>query len=121
MTTHALEGAVFGNPRRLLFLLLFALAAFPASAAARQTNTVSAWDLIGLINGQRGGYGLSPLATDQALMNCAQSTAQTMADYRMSWHIGDVSGRVAQFGYNNGGRAYATENFATGQIGRAHV
>ena len=114
MTTHAPKEAVFGNPRRLLFLLFFALVTLPASVTAQQANTVSAWDLIGLINGQRGGYGLSPLATDQALMNCAQSTAQTMADYQMSWHIGDVSGRVAQFGYNNGGRAYATENFATG-------
>ena len=87
---------------------------FVAPVHGQQTNTVTAWDLIGLVNGQRGGYGLGALAVDQALMNCAQSTAQTMADYRMSWHIGDVSGRVSQFGYNNGGRAYATENFATG-------
>ena len=95
-------------------LTLWAALLSSASAAARQSNTVSAWDLINLINGQRGGYGLGALAFDQALMNCAQSTAQTMADYRMSWHIGDVSGRVAQFGYNNGGKTYATENFATG-------
>lgn len=97
-----------------LGLTIWVAILFATPARAQQTNTISAWDLIGLINGQRGGYGLGALAVDQALMNCAQSTAQTMADYRMSWHIGDVSGRVAQFGYNNGGKTYATENFATG-------
>lgn len=107
------------DPRRLrrrLFVAMLATICFVSvgPVRAQKVNTVSAYDLIALINGQRAGYGLGALAVDQALMNCAQSTAQTMADYSMMWHIGDVSGRVSQFGYNNGGKAYATENFATG-------
>lgn len=108
-------------PAVLRLVLRFAIALFVAfcfvgvgRARAQKVNAVSAYDLISLINGQRAGYGLGALAVDQALMNCAQSTAQTMANYSMMWHIGDVSGRVSQFGYNNGGKAYATENFATG-------
>lgn len=77
-------------------------------------NTVTASDLISLINGMRTANGLSALAVDSSLMACAQSTANTMAQNNMSWHIGDVSGRVSTYGYNNGNKAFATENFMVG-------
>jgi len=35
-----------------------------------------------------------------------------MAAGNMSWHIGDVRGRIAAAGYGNGGTVWATENFA---------
>lgn len=95
----------------LFFVLLLSVGAVTVQAAE---NTVTAWDLIALINGQRAANGLAALSVDSSLMACAQSTASTMASYQMMWHIGDVSGRVSQFGYNGGGKAYATENFATG-------
>jgi LysM repeat protein len=37
-----------------------------------------------------------------------------MADSQMSWHIGDVSGRLASAGYGGGSKVWATENFAIG-------
>jgi len=42
----------------------------------------------------------------------AQGTAQIMADGLLSWHIGDVKGRLAAAGYGGGGTVFATENFA---------
>lgn len=77
-------------------------------------NSVTASDLISLINGMRAANGLGALSVDSALMACAQNTALVMAQNNMSWHIGDVSGRVSQFGYNNGNKAFATENFMVG-------
>src|SRR4030095_14160478 len=47
----------------------------------------------------------------------AQSTAATMAANNMSWHIGDVRGRLAAAGYGNGGMVWATENFAVSSGG----
>jgi LysM repeat protein len=37
-----------------------------------------------------------------------------MAANNMSWHIGDVRGRIAAAGYGGGGKVWATENFAVG-------
>jgi LysM repeat protein len=37
-----------------------------------------------------------------------------MAANNMSWHIGDVRGRIAAAGYGSGGTVWATENFAVG-------
>jgi LysM repeat protein len=53
----------------------------------------------------------------------AQSTAQTMAVNNMSWHIGDVRGRLAAAGYGGGGTVWATENFAVsgGGMGIDHI
>ncbi|HOG60226.1 MAG TPA: CAP domain-containing protein, partial [Flexilinea sp.] len=75
---------------------------------------MTASDLISLINGMRAANGLGALSVDSALMACAQNTALVMAQNNLSWHIGDVSGRVSQFGYNNGNKAFATENFMVG-------
>ncbi len=77
-------------------------------------NTVSASDLINLVNGIRTANGLGALSVDYSLMACAQATADTMAANGMMGHIGNVSGRASSYGYNNGNTCFATENFATG-------
>ncbi len=73
---------------------------------------VSAFDLILAMNTLRVSYGLPPLIEDPIIDAVAQSTAQIMAANNMSWHIGDVRGRIAAAGYGNGGTVWATENFA---------
>lgn len=37
-----------------------------------------------------------------------------MAANHMTWHIGDVRGRLAAAGYGGGAQVWATENFAMG-------
>ena len=110
---------------RLLLLIIFSLSyltqaeGFIPSGIIRvhaAANTVTASDLISLINGLRTANGLGALSVDSSLMACAQSTANTMAQNSMSWHIGDVSGRVSTYGYNNGNKAFATENFMIGPM-----
>lgn len=73
---------------------------------------VSAYELILAMNTLRVSYGLPPLIEDPIIDAVAQSTAQIMAANNMSWHIGDVRGRIAAAGYGNGGTVWATENFA---------
>lgn len=118
--------------RRLLVLLigLFSLNFFVQAvpcipskiiSVRAAANTVTASDLISLINGMRTANGLGALAVDSSLMACAQNTADTMAQYSMSWHIGDVSSRVSTFGYNNGNKAFATENFMIGPTTLANI
>ena len=64
------------------------------------------------MNTLRVAYGLPPLIEDPIVNAVAQSTAATMAASNMSWHIGDVRGRIAAAGYGGGGTVWATENFA---------
>ncbi|MFN8385379.1 MAG: LysM peptidoglycan-binding domain-containing protein [Anaerolineales bacterium] len=73
---------------------------------------VSAYELILAMNTLRVSYGLPPLVEDPIINAVAQATAQTMAANNMSWHIGDVRGRIAAAGYGGGGTVWATENFA---------
>ena len=94
-----------------IFLLL-CLVLFSQNSACGQS--VTAYDLINLINGMRSANGLGALSVDSSLMACAQSTAQTMAASHMTWHIGNVSGRASSFGYNNYNTCFATENFMMG-------
>ena len=96
----------------LLYILFFSLFANSVNA-----QSVSAYDLINLINGMRSANGLGSLSVDSALMACAQSTAETMAASNMTWHIGNVSGRASSFGYNNYNACFATENFTMGSAG----
>nr|MDQ3006503.1 LysM peptidoglycan-binding domain-containing protein [Chloroflexota bacterium] len=62
-------------------------------------------------------YGLPALIEDPIVNAVAQSTAATMAANNMSWHIGDVRGRIAAAGYGSGGTVWATENFAVSHGG----
>lgn len=73
---------------------------------------VSAYDLISAMNVLRMSYGLPGLIMDSTINAVAQSTAQQMADENLSWHIGNVSGRLQAAGYGAGKRVFATENFA---------
>jgi len=73
---------------------------------------VSAYELILAMNTLRVSYGLPALIEDPIVNAVAQSTAATMAANNLSWHIGDVRGRIAAAGYGAGGTVWATENFA---------
>jgi LysM repeat protein len=91
----------------------------PQGVRAAQINpvpakAVSAYDLIIAMNTLRVSYGLPALVEDPIVDALAQSTAAIMAANNMSWHIGDVRGRLAAAGYGNGGTVWATENFAIG-------
>ena len=81
------------------------------------SNQASAYDLILAMNTLRVSYGLPALIEDPIVDAVAQSTAATMAANNMSWHIGDVRGRLAGAGYGNGGTVWATENFAVSSNG----
>ena len=81
-----------------------------------QSGTVSRAELILAINTLRVSYGLPPLIEDPIVNAVAQSTAETMAANNMSWHIGDVRGRIAAAGYGGGATVWATENFAVGNL-----
>ena len=97
---------------------LFAPAA-PVRAArmpAALTQTVSAYDLIIAMNTLRVSNGLPALVEDPIINAVAQATAEIMAASQMSWHIGNVSGRLAAAGYGGGATVWGTENFAVGNM-----
>lgn len=107
----------------VLFALVASLFAPSASALAAQplprsrsapVAEVTAWELIAAMNTLRVSYGLPALIEDPIINAVAQGTAEIMAANQMSWHIGDVSGRVAAAGYGGGAKVWATENFAVG-------
>jgi LysM repeat protein len=103
-----------------LILVLFGIGAFyrPQAVRADQTRSLpkqaSAYELIIAMNTLRVSYGLPALIEDPIVNAVAQSTAAIMAANNMSWHIGDVRGRIAAAGYGGGGTVWATENFAVG-------
>jgi len=78
---------------------------------------VSAYELILAMNTLRVSNGLPALIEDPIVDAVAQNTASIMAANNMSWHIGDVRGRIAAAGYGGGGTVWATENFAYGNMG----
>ena len=66
------------------------------------------------MNTLRASYGLPLLVEDPIVNAVAQATADIMAANNMSWHIGDVRGRLQAAGYGGGVQVWATENFAMG-------
>jgi len=105
-------------------LIVFGIGAFhrPQAVQADEirpapSNQVSAYELILAMNTLRVSYGLPALIEDPIVNAVAQSTAATMAANNMSWHIGDVRGRIAAAGYGSGGTVWATENFAVSSGG----
>jgi LysM repeat protein len=105
-------------------LLVFGMGALHPPQAVRAdqnhpapSDQVSAFDLILAMNTLRVSYGLPALIEDPIVNAVAQSTAATMAANNMSWHIGNVRGRIAAAGYGNGGTVWATENFAVSSGG----
>jgi len=99
----------------LFLLFTFGTGIFQPVQAA-PAEQVSAFELILAMNTLRVAHGLPPLVEDPIINSVAQSTAQTMAANNMSWHIGDVRGRIAAAGYGAGGTVWATENFAVGNM-----
>lgn len=100
-------------------LIVFAAGAFSPSIVAgaeaihpAPSSQASAYELILAMNTLRVSYGLPALVEDPIVNAVAQSTAATMAANNMSWHIGDVRGRLAAAGYGGGATVWATENFA---------
>ncbi len=105
--------------RWLLTLALLAACLHPAAGAqaagrpaSPQAAGVTAYDLIVAMNTLRVSYGHPALVEDPIVNAVAQGTAEYMAANHMSWHIGDVRGRIAAAGYGGGGTVWATENFA---------
>jgi len=102
----------------IIFILLGTLSLNVHEATA---DTITPSDLVSLINGIRTGtYGNPALVVDQILMNQAQWSAQTMADYGIHGHLADngypgVRTRIANAGYGGGSTVWATENWAGGQ------
>ena len=106
-----------------ILLILFGMGAFHPAEVVRAdeiqpapkehpAQQVSAYELILAMNTLRVAYGLPALIEDPIVNAVAQSTAATMAASNMSWHIGDVRGRLAAAGYGGGGTVWGTENFA---------
>lgn len=108
--------------RLIACILLLVSALFPPALALAEMaeplrydfSQVTATDLILAMNTLRVSYGLQALIEDPIINAVAQSTAQTMADNLLSWHIGNVAGRLASAGYGGGSKVWATENFAIG-------
>jgi LysM repeat protein len=97
-------------------LLLIGMLTSPNSLikGQAQSGEVSRSELILAMNTLRVSHGLPPLIEDPIINAVAQATAEIMAANYMSWHIGDVRGRIAAAGYGGGGTVWATENFAVG-------
>ena len=100
-------------------LIVFAIGVLysPHPVRATSPSQASAYDLILAMNTLRVSYGLPALIEDPIIDAVAQSTAATMAANHMSWHIGDVRGRLASAGYGGGATVWATENFAVSSQG----
>lgn len=105
-------------------LIVFGVGAFQLPGVVRAdeippvpARQVSAYELILAMNTLRVSYGLPALIEDPIVDAVAQSTAAAMAANNMSWHIGDVRGRIAGAGYGSGGTVWATENFAVSSGG----
>lgn len=107
---------VFNSILLLLLVLSTGLKAMPVQAVAQEKpkTLVSAWEIISAMNTWRMSNGLPALIEDGTINAVAQSTAQTMADQNLSWHIGNVGGRLQAAGYGGGQTVFATENFAMG-------
>lgn len=108
----------------LIILFLFGFEALQPLQAVRADEVhpapldqASAYELIIAMNTLRVAYGLPALIEDPIINAVAQSTAATMAANNMSWHIGDVRGRLAAAGYGGGATVWATENFAVSSGG----
>jgi LysM repeat protein len=99
----------------LLLIWLLTAPVYQAKDQA-QSGAVSRSELILAMNTLRVSYGLPALIVDPIVNAVAQATAETMAANNMSWHIGDVRGRIAAAGYGGGATVWATENFAVGHM-----
>ncbi len=107
-----------------LLLAVLTLGVFPPPQAVQAddinqapVSQASAFELIIAMNTLRVAHGLPALIEDPIVNAVAQTTAEIMAANNMSWHIGDVRGRLAAAGYGGGATVWATENFAVSSVG----
>lgn len=111
----------YNQPIRWILLLALLAGVFYPSvnvssspSAEKLADGATAYDLIVAMNSLRASNGYSQLVEDPTIDAVAQSTAEIMAANHMSWHIGNVSGRLQNAGFGGGGKVQATENFAAG-------
>lgn len=95
-------------PSCLLVLALLLAAPFSSASA----DSISAGDIISMVNGIRTGYGLPALIEDSILDSTAYATAAQMAANGVCAHIGGARERIAAAGFGGGATIFATENMA---------
>ena len=96
-----------------LFIVVFLVAAINFRIPAVSASTVSAAELISLVNSLRTGvYGLPALIEDPILDSTASSTAYQMAMNGECAHLGGARERIAAAGFGGGATIFATENMA---------
>jgi LysM repeat protein len=97
----------------ILLIIVFLTAAINYRLPTVSASTVSAAELISLINSLRTGvYGLPALIEDPILDSTASSTANQMAMNGVCAHLGGVRERIAAAGFGGGATIFATENMA---------
>lgn len=102
----------------LIVVLLAGLLMLPLGKVKAQ-NTISAAQIIGLMNSWRSGYWSNALIENSALNQCAQGTADEMARIGAGGHLTTygypaASVRCAGYGFGGGNTAFVTENWAGG-------
>jgi len=96
-----------------LFIVVFLIAAINFRVPTVSASTVSAAELISLVNSLRTGvYGLPALIEDPILDSTASSTAYQMAMNGGCAHLGGARERIAAAGFGGGATIFATENMA---------
>lgn len=97
----------------ILFVIVFLTAAINYQVPTVSASTVSAAELISLVNSLRTGvYGLPALIEDPILDSTASSTAYQMAMSGVCAHLGGARERIAAAGFGGGATIFATENMA---------
>jgi LysM repeat protein len=96
-----------------LFILVLLVTALNVKLQPVNASTVSAAELISLVNTLRTGvYGLPALIEDPILDSTAASTAYQMAQNGVCAHLGGARDRIAAAGFGGGATIFATENMA---------
>jgi uncharacterized protein YkwD len=80
--------------------------AAPSQPKLARLSGVTRYDLIAAMNILRTSNGLQALKEDPIVNAVAQDTAEYMAANELSWHIGNVRGRLAAAGYGAGARKF---------------
>lgn len=96
-----------------LFVFVFLVATLNFRVPPVSASTVSAAEMISMVNSIRTGvYGLPALIEDPILNSTAASTAYQMAVSGVCAHIGGARDRIAAAGFGGGATIFATENMA---------
>ena len=97
----------------ILFVLVFLTTTLNIKVPQVYASTVSATEMISLVNTLRTGvYGLPALIEDPILDSTAASTAFQMAANGVCAHLGGARDRISAAGFGGGATIFATENMA---------